>query len=117
MLNSGGQFDDLRRQLRLRRAEKGLIHYRVVVEYGGETLVGRTEAVSDKPFSLQEFGEFFLSAWLLTEAVEYNFEGDLEGGLEFFVGDSKFYPEFDPLCREAVIRHYRENDLEDEPEE
>lgn len=103
--------------MRLRRAEKGLIHYRVVDEYGGETLVGRTEAVSDKPFSLQEFGEFFLSAWLLTEAVEYNFEGDLEGGLEFFVGDSKFYPEFDPLCREAVIRHYRENDLEDEPEE
>ena len=36
------------------RRGKGCIHYRVVDEYGGDTLTGATERTSDKPLSLGE---------------------------------------------------------------
>jgi len=88
------------------KAEDGVIHYRVVDEYGGETVEGISEMQSTQPLTLGEFADFFLNAWSLTEAVACNFEGDLEGGLDFFEADSEFYPEFDTLCRERVKNHY-----------
>ena len=36
------------------RRGKGCIHYRVVDEYGGDTLTGAPERTSDKPLSLGE---------------------------------------------------------------
>ena len=92
------------------RAEDGQIHYRVVDEYGGDTLHGRTEAVTPEPMTLGEFADFFLEAWLLIDVLEMNFEDDLEGALGFFTADSSFYPQFDALCRERVRAAFEYSD-------
>lgn len=86
----------------------GAIHYRVVDEYGGETLQGTTEARTDKPMTLGEFADFFLEAWPLLDVLELNFENDLEGSLKFFTAESAFYPDFDRLCRQRVIERSSE---------
>lgn len=88
------------------KAEDGVIRYRVVDEYGGETLEGITEIESAQPLTLGELADFFLNAWSLTAAVACNYEDDLEGGLDFFEADSEFYSELDALCRKRVIEHY-----------
>lgn len=74
----------------------------MVDEYGGDTLHGRTETITQEPMTLGEFADFFLKAWPLIDVLEMNFEDDLEGALGFFTADSSFYPEFDALCRERV---------------
>jgi hypothetical protein len=83
---------------------EGAIHYRVVDEYDGETLLG-------------EFADFFLGAWPLLDVLEYNFEGDQAASLNFFSVDSEFYPALDRLCRKRVIERFpapeREDDTED----
>lgn len=86
----------------MRRYRGGRIHYRVVDEYGGDTLHGRTEAVTPEPMTLSEFAGFFLKAWPLIDVLEMNFEDDLEGALGFFTADSSFYPLLDALCRERA---------------
>lgn len=90
------------------RPDGGAIHYRVVDEYGGETLQGTTETRTDKPMTLGEFADFFLGAWPLIDVLEMNFEGDLDRSLDFFTAESEFYPEFDSLCRQRVIEHFPE---------
>lgn len=86
----------------------GAIHYRVVDEYGGDTLQGPSEATTKTPMTLGEFAEFFLTAWPLIVVLEMNYEDDLEGALGFFSAESNFYPEFDWLCRQKVINFYRQ---------
>lgn len=93
----------------------GEIHYRIVDEYNGETLDAPTEAVSKQPMSLQEFRDFFLKGWPLLDVLEMNFEGDLDGSLDFFTCASDFYPEFDRACRDFVIENFPVAD-EDEGE-
>ena len=39
------------------------IRFRVVDEYGGETLTGPAERASAKPLTLGELFDFFLGAW------------------------------------------------------
>ncbi len=102
------------------RTKKGRIRYRVVDEYGGDTLTGTTRAATDRPMTLGELGRFFLSAWPLLDVLEMNYEGDLEGQLGFFHASSEFYPEFDRYCRECVIEGFREAHddwLDDEDDE
>ena len=89
------------------RPGKGCIRYRVVDEYGGDTLSGRTTRVSKRPLTLGELAGFFLSAWPLLEVLETNYEGDLEGQLGFFSATSAFYPEFDAHCRQRVREQFR----------
>lgn len=84
------------------RSEDGQIHYRVVDEYGGDTLQGPAEACSNQPMTLREFADFFFRAWPLIDVIESNFEDDLGGALGFFSVDSEFYPELDRLCRQRV---------------
>jgi hypothetical protein len=72
--------------------ENGLIHYRVVDEYEGDTLTGPSEMTSDKPLTLGEMADFFLGAWSLVDVLEMNFEGDVESALGFFTAKSQFYP-------------------------
>lgn len=84
------------------RRGEGCIHYRVVDEYGGDTLSGDNERSSDKPLSLGELYAFFTATWPLMELLEMNYEGNLEGKLDFFSGRSEFYNEFDALLRERV---------------
>jgi len=94
------------------RPEQGAIHYRVVDEYNGETLQRPTETTTEKPMTLAEFADFFLSAWRLLDVLESNFEGDREGAMDFFSASSAFYPQFDSLCRERVREHFPDDELE-----
>jgi hypothetical protein len=61
---------------------------------------------SEKPLTLGEMADFFLSAWSLIDTLEMSFEADLEGALGFFVAKSDFYPDFDRLCRKRVIEAF-----------
>jgi hypothetical protein len=88
------------------RQEKGRIQYRVVDEYGGDTLTGPSEMTSDKLLTLGEMADFLLGAWSLIEVLEMNFGGDLDPALRFFTAKSEFYPEFDRLCRQRVIEAF-----------
>ncbi|MEA3642644.1 MAG: hypothetical protein VBE63_22275 [Lamprobacter sp.] len=88
------------------RPADGAIHYRVVDEYGGDTLQGKAEARTDKPMTLGEFTDFFLGAWPLFAVLEANFGDDLEQSLGFFSAASEFYPDFDLLCRLRVMEYF-----------
>ena len=92
------------------RPEGGLIHYRVVDEYGGDTLQGPSETTTSAPMTLGEFADFFLAAWPLMEVLESNFEDDVDGALGFFFAESDFYPELDSLCRQRVYEHFPQDD-------
>lgn len=99
----------------LARPERGKIHYRIVDEYEGETLNSPTSMVSDKPLSLGEMTDFFLSAWSLVQTLRMNFEDDLESALAFFTAKSDFYTEFDDLCRWQIANEYRAISAKDNP--
>jgi hypothetical protein len=90
------------------------IHYRVVDEYGGDTLDGPVEAQTPEPMTLGELADFFLTAWPLMEVLDVNFDGDVEGALGFFSAESAFYPGLDRLCRQRVIEHFPEPDADDD---
>ena len=99
------------------RPDDGAIHYRVVDEYGGDTLQGTAEARTDRPMTLGEFADFFLGAWPLSDGLEMNFENDRAASLDFFSAESEFYPDFDRLCRQRVIEHFPEPEEEDDAED
>lgn len=88
------------------RLNKGVIKYRVVDEYNGDTLTGKAKRSSKQPLTLAEFADFFLNAWPLMEVLKMNFEDDLDESLDFFSADSDFYPDFDKLCRQRVIDYF-----------
>lgn len=88
------------------RQEGGVIHYRVVDEYEGDTLQGPSETTTTEPMTLGEFADFFLTAWPLMDVLEMNFEDDVESALGFFSAQSDFYPALDKLCRERVSEHF-----------
>jgi len=85
------------------RFDKGMIHYRVVDEYNGETLCGLGNVASYLPLCLGSLADFFLETWPLVAVLESNFDDDLEASLDFFSASSDFYPQFDLLCRQRVI--------------
>lgn len=74
------------------RLGEGVINYRVVDEYGGETLQGTPTAQTKQPMTQGELVEFFMQAWPLVEVLEINFENDLDGAMRFFGVSSEFYP-------------------------
>ena len=88
------------------RTEDGTIHYRVVDEYGGNTLQGRAETQTTEPMTLGEIARFFMKAWPLISLLEMNFEDDVESALGFFSADSDFYPDLDRLCEQRVRKHF-----------
>ena len=92
----------------------GVIHYRVVDEYGGDTLQEPSEAITLAPMTLGEFAEFFLTAWPLIDVLEMNYEDNVDGALGFFSADSDFYPDLDRLCRQRVREHFPKPDFGDE---
>jgi hypothetical protein len=81
------------------------IQYRVVDEYGGETLSNVTERESTEPLTLGERDEFFFGAWDLLQVLGWNFGTDTDEMLGFFKGVSQFYPGFD-LLRQRVREAY-----------
>jgi hypothetical protein len=98
------------------KMENGEIQYRIVDEYDGDTLISPKEMTTDEPMTLKDMTDFFLKSWSLIEVLEMNFEGDLEPALEFFQAKSKFYPDFDKLCRERVIEAFPEPEAVEEDE-
>ena len=82
------------------------IHYRVVDEYGGDTLSGTGLRTSTKPLKLEELVEFFLNSWDLISCLDCNFEGDSypRDRVHWFIVDasSSFYAEFNALIRAKV---------------
>ena len=89
--------------------KNGEILYRVVDEYEGETLTGLTHMKSKEPLTLSELLNFFLGAWSLIECLDDNFYGDVINNykaMNFFQGNSDFYPEFHPALTEIVISEF-----------
>jgi hypothetical protein len=88
------------------RRGKGRIRYRVVDEYGGDTLSGRSTRTSLKPLTLGELESFFTGAWSIFDVLEANFGGSGrdEDEMQAFVVaiESEFYPELDRLYRERI---------------
>ena len=82
------------------------IHYRVVDEYGGDTLDGETTRESPRPLTLGELYDFLTGAWPFHEVLDANFEGDTGRMFDFFVAESDFYPELDALCRMRVLEAF-----------
>jgi hypothetical protein len=86
------------------------IYYRVCDEYNGDTLTGRTERSSIRPLTMGQLADFFLGAWDLINVLEGNY---VDGGfdcydemLDFFDGESEFYPCFDRTLREMVRQRF-----------
>jgi hypothetical protein len=90
------------------RSEGGRIHYRVVDEYGGDTLSGETKRVSKRPLALGELLDFFMGAWDLFAVCDMNYEGDADAALGFFKGSSPFYPAFGAALAAYVVERYRQ---------
>lgn len=84
---------------------KNRIYYRVVDEYGGDTLNNPTRT-STKPLTLKQLTEFFLNSWNLIECLDCNFETDgyPRDQVHSFIVDasSNFYAEFGTYVRFLV---------------
>lgn len=82
------------------------IHYRVVDEYSGGTLQGRSERTSLKPLTLKQLVDFFLGSWDLICCLDANFESDgyPRDEVHDFIVDaySSFYPQFGSLVNARV---------------
>jgi hypothetical protein len=96
------------------RREDGRIHYRVVDEYGGDTLTDARERTSREPLTLGELYAFFMDAWPLGDVLEMNSFAVAEEALAFFTGRSEFYPEFDALLRARTSELFPPADQDDE---
>jgi hypothetical protein len=83
------------------------IHYRIADEYEGDTLSEPTRRTSNRPLTMRQMIDFFLKSWDLMACLEFNFDDDLEGKLDFFSGESEFYPYFDAELKSRVKNRYR----------
>jgi hypothetical protein len=82
------------------------IHYRVVDEYDGDTLEEPSTRTSTKPLTMGKMIDFFIKAWNLMNCLEGNFDQDVEEMLGFFNAESEFYPCFDQILRERVLKRF-----------
>lgn len=90
----------------LAKADHGVIRYRVVDEYDGDTLTDATETASEVPLTLGQLADFLLGAWPMMNVLEMNFGDDVRASLGFFKADSKFYPDFDRVLRLRVQQRF-----------
>jgi len=104
------------------RRGKSRIYYRVVDEYGGDTLANPTRT-SIRPLTLSQLTDFFLSSWDLLNVLDGNFDRDGYPRHEVhgFIVDasSSFYAEFGDLVYEIVDAWVDEKhaDFEEDEEE
>jgi hypothetical protein len=59
-----------------------------------------------QPLTMGQLIKFFLGAWDLHVCLEENFEDDVDGMMEFFRGESEFYPSFDASLRRLVAKRF-----------
>lgn len=87
------------------RRGKNRISYRVVDEYGGDTLSERQTRTSKRPLTLGKLEIFFSGAWSIFDVLEMNF-GDAGYGLDemlrFVSVDSQFYPQIGELYERRI---------------
>ena len=99
------------------RRGKNRIYYRVVDEYGGDTLNNPTRT-STKPLTLKQLTEFFLNSWNLLECLDFNFESDgyPRDQVHSFIVDasSNFYAEFGTYVRFLVNEWLDTQESDDE---
>jgi hypothetical protein len=86
------------------------IHYRVVDEYEGDTLAEPSTRTSTKPLTMGVMIDFFTTAWNLMDCLESNFDQDVEEMLGFFTAESEFYPCFDQILSEMVLKRFSSGD-------
>ena len=98
------------------KAGKNRIYYRVVDEYGGDTLAAKRTRTSRQPLTLGELIDFFLAAWSLGDVLAMN-ELDREGAQDFTHPSSEFYPQFEEAVRAKIDSWYPEGEREDSEEE
>lgn len=84
---------------------KNRIYYRVVDEYGGDTL-NNPRRTSCKPLTLKQLTDFFIGAWDLIACLDANFEYENypRDEVHDFIVDasSSFYAEFGELIHERI---------------
>jgi hypothetical protein len=90
------------------RRTKRRIYFRIVDEYDGETLTGRTTRTSVKPLTLKELLDFLDGAWPAANLLRWNDFRDVEEALDFFSAQSQFYPQIGAVYAERVERAYLE---------
>ena len=82
------------------------IRYRVVDEYGGDTLTGKTTRTSIRPLTLGELELFFNRAWSIFDVLDMNFDRieSALGAMQRFVVaiESQFYPQIGSLYRRRI---------------
>jgi hypothetical protein len=85
---------------------KNRIRYRVVDEYGGDTLSGRNTRTSARPLTLGGLEAFFNGAWSVFDVLDMNFGHDgynLDRMLRFVVDvESQFYPQIGELYERRI---------------
>jgi hypothetical protein len=88
------------------RRGKRRISYRVVDEYGGDTLTGKGTRTSLRPISLGELETLFNRAWSIFDVLEMNFGHDgypMEAMQRFVIAvESEFYPQIGRLYRRRI---------------
>lgn len=97
------------------RRGKRRIVYRVVDEYGGETLSGRNTRTSTRPLSLGQLEGFLNSAWSVFDVVAMNFgdEYTLDEALGFVVSvESQFYSQIGALYARRLAASVGERGLQ-----
>ena len=107
----------------LARRGEGRIYYRVVDEYDGETLSGKTTRTSTRPLMLGELEAFFNGAWSVFECLERNFSDfgyDPDEIRHFSKATSAFYPQIGWLYQQRVedwtVQRRRELGLDEDEE-
>jgi hypothetical protein len=88
------------------RRGKRRIYYRVVDEYQGGTLSGRTKCSSIRPLTLGQLESLLNGSWSLFEVLEMNFGGDgydVQRMLNFVTSvESGFYPQIRDLYARRI---------------
>jgi len=87
------------------RVVKGRYRYRVVDEYEGQMLTGKTRLSSDRPLSMRELEDFFNRTWSVFGVLALNSRslGYRNADLLAFVAvESAFYPDLEGLYRYRI---------------
>ena len=101
------------------RRGKKRIYYKVVDEYGGETLQ-KSYRTSIRPLTLKQLTDFFIASCDLLGCLEFNFSGDdyPRDEVHGFITDasSSFYAEFEALVHQRISEWLNEKIAGLEPE-
>lgn len=99
------------------RRGKNRIYYRVVDEYGGDTL-NKPTRTSTKPLTLKQLTEFFFESWNFIDCLDCNFESDgyPRDQVHSFIVDasSNFYAEFGSYVHFLINEWLDSKESEDE---